>query len=84
MWNVKDIENERGDVQQARFNRYIVECKGTDLFRSLKLNSDLIDTLWNVKGFCRQDSGVSILDLIDTLWNVKASPIILSVTLFEI
>ena len=33
--------------------------------------SDLIDTLWNVKAVVVAGAGVAWTDLIDTLWNVK-------------
>ncbi len=34
-----------------RFNRYIVECKGNNGPCVFECNTDLIDTLWNVKVF---------------------------------
>ena len=39
-----------GKIVDSRFNRYIVECKGTPRpCLAQNTYSDLIDTLWNVK-----------------------------------
>ena len=41
-----------GEIEE-RFNRYIVECKGTRAIKTMAQTADLIDTLWNVKMFSR-------------------------------
>ena len=74
MWNVKQIAVASQKSVTARFNRYIVECKGVHGVKAVAQTAlDLIDTLWNVKlkGFPigRTKHG----DLIDTLWNVKVA-----------
>ena len=49
LWNVK--HGACADLQRCncRFNRYIVECKGTRINKVAIRQQDLIDTLWNVK-----------------------------------
>ena len=55
-----------------RFNRDIVECKVPSLLKYFaKSSDDLIETLWNVKGFIIINLWEKSVDLIETLWNVK-------------
>ena len=55
------------------FNRYIVECKAAILNGAVTGETDLIDTLWNVKYGNEIKTLKFKKDLIDTLWNVKGS-----------
>ena len=52
LWNVKAFQHVPDCIVIPRFNRDIVECKGSILivaFSSSRI--DLIETLWNVKVF---------------------------------
>ena len=50
LWNVKEHTREDYTLFCIGFNRYIVECKATNLsYNSPFEIKDLIDTLWNVK-----------------------------------
>ena len=55
----------------GRINRYIMECKYTDVRGLGEAFSELIDTLWNVNEVVRIRCDLSTLELIDTLWNVN-------------
>ena len=57
--------------RQAGINRYIMECKYTDVRGLGEAFSELIDTLWNVNEVVRIRCDLSTLELIDTLWNVN-------------
>ena len=59
-------------MRQRRFNRDIVECKAEQTLRNQQARvPDLIETLWNVKGFIIINLWEKSVDLIETLWNVK-------------
>ena len=49
LWNVKLPGSYHRFICRPRFNRYIVECKGTHIKPRTSSIRDLIDTLWNVK-----------------------------------
>ena len=49
LWNVKENSPLIPDTRFPRFNRNIVECKGTACLIIPKAVCDLIETLWNVK-----------------------------------
>ena len=57
--------------RQAGINRYIMECKYTDVRGLGEAFSELIDTLWNVNELQSSSNYKELMELIDTLWNVN-------------
>ena len=58
-------------LKRHRINRYIMECKCNCRWVSLKIQAELIDTLWNVNDIFAGEKALKSLELIDTLWNVN-------------
>ena len=48
-----------------------MECKCNCRWVSLKIQAELIDTLWNVNDIFAGEKALKSLELIDTLWNVN-------------
>ena len=61
-------------LQQARINRYIMECKCVSRSTLLSVRLlELIDTLWNVNVTDATAINKMETELIDTLWNVNTN-----------
>ena len=71
MWNVKIIDWDDGEVWEFRFNRYIVECKGTRAIKTMAQTAGFNRYIVECKGERDGRLEPSRCDLIDTLWNVK-------------
>ena len=71
LWNVNKELEQKEIKEGLRINRYIMECKYTDVRGLGEAFSELIDTLWNVNEVVRIRCDLSTLELIDTLWNVN-------------
>ena len=73
LWNV-NTELAQPRMIRVRINRYIMECKYTDVRGLGEAFSELIDTLWNVNPAGMEILAPKLTELIDTLWNVNSLP----------